>query len=201
MELNKMAAAILVAGLIALAVGKVTDILYHPAEAEVRGYSIAVAETGGAAKKAVAKGPVDITPFLASADPAAGEAMIRACVTCHSFDEGGPHKSGPNLYNIVGAQKGGKDGFKYSKAMVEKGGVWGFQELSEFLTKPKKYIKGTRMAYAGIKKPEARANLIAYLNTLSASPQPLPKAEPEAEEEAAPEMPESPASPEADDAE
>lgn len=177
LELNKIAAAVLVAGLVGMVVGKTTSLLYAPEKApETRGYSIAVTEDAGAGaaeKKDV--GPVDITQFLASATKEKGESLIKPCVTCHSFEKGGPHKVGPNQWGIVGNHKAHAPDFPYSKALAERSSEkWGFQELSEFLTKPAAYVPGTKMAFAGIKKPEDRAAVIVYLNAMSDAPLPIP---------------------------
>ena len=181
MELNKIAAAVLVAGIIAMVAGKVAGVLYdggHGHEEAKRGYTIEGADEGVTTAAAVETGPIDIALFLATADAAKGEALHKACLTCHSFEKGGPAKVGPNLYGIVGAKMAHMEGFAYSKAITEKGGDWDFQSLSEFLAKPAKYLPGTKMAYAGIKDDQQRANLIAWLNQNSDNPQtpPEPKA-------------------------
>ncbi len=187
LELNKIAAAVLVAGLTAMVVSKVTSALYHPDEAEERGYSIEVAEGGDTTTTKKPEGPVDITLFLADATVEKGESLIRPCATCHSFEQGGPHKVGPNLWGILGSNFAHHSDFSYSNAFMERSGeVWDFQNLSEFFTKPAKYIPGTKMAYAGMKKPEDRAALIVYLNSLGSNkpiPAPPPPEETEPEEE------------------
>ena len=178
-EINKIAAAVLLAGLIAMVAGKVAQVVYHGGghgEEEKRGYTIAGADEGVTAVAAVEAGPVDIATFLATADAARGEKVTKACLPCHSFDKGGPNKVGPNLYGIVGNKQAHAEGFAYSKALAEKGGQWDFQSLSEFLTKPAKYLPGTKMAYAGIKDDQQRADLIAWLNQNSDSALPLPAA-------------------------
>jgi cytochrome c len=186
-ELNKIAGAVLLAGLIAMVAGKVSHLLYygslteHHAEhsEEKRGYQIAVTEGGAEAGSAPAaeEKPVDIAPFLAKADEAAGQADIKKCTSCHTFDKGGKNGVGPNQWGLIGGHFAHKEDFAgYSdalKAMKDK--KVDFQALSDFLTNPKKYIPGTKMAFAGIKDPQERANLIKYLNTLSDSPVPLPK--------------------------
>lgn len=178
LELNKIAAAVLVAGIVGVVVGKTTSALYDPETAlETRGYSIEVSEdatAGGTAKKDA--GPVDILPYLASASAEKGAGLTKPCATCHSFEQGGPDKVGPNLWGVVGGSRAHKAGFAYSSAMMEHHGEkWDFQSLSEFLTKPAAYVPGTRMAFAGIKKPEDRAAVIVYLNSLGSN-LPLPKA-------------------------
>lgn len=166
LELNKIAAAVLVAGIIAKIAGLATESLYHEPAEEKRGYTVEGAATAGSAAAAPAadEKPVDIVPYLAKADPKQGEQLIGRCMACHSFDKGKPNGVGPNQYNLVGRKVASAEGFNYSDALKSKGGTWGFQELSEFLTSPAKYAPGTRMAFAGLKKPEERAALIAYIN-------------------------------------
>lgn len=179
-ELNKVAAAVLLAGLIAMVAGKVANVVYHGeghGEEPKRGYTIAGAEEApSAAAPAAETGPVDIAIFLAKADPARGEAIHKACLTCHGFEKGGPAKVGPNLYGIVGNKTAHMEGYAYSKALAGKQALWDFQSLSEFLTKPAKYLPGTKMAYAGIKDDQQRADLIAWLNQNSDAALPLPSA-------------------------
>lgn len=167
LEFNKVAAAVLMAGLIGMTTGKVADIFYTPEQAEKRGFSIEVVADAEAGEAGAADaGPVMIADFMGAADAAAGEALVKKCVACHSFDKGGANKVGPALYGVAGRGKASHGGFAYSDALKGLGGSWDDQALSEFLTKPSKYAKGTKMAFAGIKKPEDRANLIAYLKTL-----------------------------------
>lgn len=169
LEINKFAAAILIAGLLALGVGKIANGIYSPVtHPEKRGFEVEVADAGanegGAAAADTA--PVEIASFMATADVAAGQALIKKCATCHDFTKGGPNKVGPNLWGIVGAKHAAHAGFVYSDAMKAIPGNWDEQALSEFLDKPKAYAPGTKMAFAGLKKPEERAAVIAYLKTL-----------------------------------
>jgi cytochrome c len=181
-ELNKIAAAVLVAGLVAMIASKVGTTLYeggkHYGEHEVsRGYTIEGAETETivAVVKEVKKEKVDIIPLLASADLAKGQKIIKRCVACHSLDKGGINKVGPRLWDVVGRNKGNQSDYSYSNALValKDKENWGYNELSGFLENPKKYMPGTKMIFAGLKKPSQRANLIAYMRTLSDNPKPI----------------------------
>lgn len=175
LELNKVSAAVLVAAIVAMVTGFAADGLYHPKEPEKRGYSIdvpEVAEEGDAAP--VDDTPVNILAYLQEADVEAGKALTKKCTACHNFEKGGANKVGPALYGIIGRDIASSSGFAYSQALQDKEGSWEFQNLSQFLLKPKLWAPGTKMAYAGMKKPEQRGNLIAYLNTLAASPKQIP---------------------------
>ncbi len=112
----------------------------------------------------------DLDAALASADLTKGERTFKTCAGCHTIESGAMNKAGPNLYGIVGQPVAAVDGFNYSKALTEYGGEWTLERLDAFLTKPRAEVKGTKMGYAGLKKVEDRANLIAYLNTFSDSP-------------------------------
>lgn len=116
----------------------------------------------------------DIGPLLASASLEAGEKTFKKCKACHTIDKGGANKVGPNLWNVVGADRAGRDGFKYSDAFTGLDGNWGYEELNAFLTKPKDYAPGTKMAFAGIKKAGDRAAVISFLRAQSDAPAPLP---------------------------
>jgi cytochrome c len=137
--------------------------------------------------------------LLASADVARGQKLSKACAACHSFDNGGANGVGPNLYNIVGAAKQAKAGFAYSGVLNANGvNNWSYDSLNKFLWKPKKYAKGTKMSYAGMKKPEDRAAIIAWLNTLGSN-KPAPSAAEIAAEQA--ELNPAPAEPANDNSE
>lgn len=183
-EINKICGALFLAGIIAMVAGLTAEGLYKGSisehEEEVkRGYTIegAATETAEGGAAAAPAGPVDILPLLAKADVKAGEAVVKKCTSCHSFDKGGKNGVGPNQWNLVGSHFAHSEGYSYSAAISELKDKkkWGFQELSDFLAAPKKYIAGNKMSFAGIANPQDRANLIAYLNTLSDKPLPLPK--------------------------
>jgi cytochrome c len=175
-EVNKVLGAVLGALLFAAGSGFVAELIYHPRPAGKAGYDLPEPEPEAAAAAPEAK-VEPIAVRLASANVEKGEAGTKACHACHNFEKGGPNKVGPDLYGVVERPKGSHPGFEYSAAMKEKGGTWTYADLDEFLTNPKGYVKGTKMAFAGIAAPQERANVIGYLRTLAETPKPLPAVE------------------------
>lgn len=177
LEGNKIVAAFLVACLIAMVSGKIADFLYHPVhEPTTRGYTVdtsLLASANGSAEQAEEEKP-DLAALLAAATVEDGQKMAKKCVSCHSFDKGGAHKVGPALWDIVGITKASKPGFAYSDALKDIGSDWDYESLYAFLKSPKKYAPGTKMSFAGIRKPKDIANMIVYLRSLSDSPVALP---------------------------
>lgn len=198
LESNKIFAAILIAGIIAMMSGFIANIVIHPEKLEQDAIAIegAVDGAGGAAAAKAKAEP--ILAMIAAADVEKGKNISRACAACHTFDNGGKAGIGPNLWNVVGGKKDHMAGYAYSGAVLSQGGdVWTYAEMNKFLWKPKEYAPGTKMNFIGVKKPEDRAALIAYLRTLAPSPKALPSAgeisaeeaelaPPAVEEEAAP---------------
>ena len=178
-EVNKILGAVLGTCTLTLALMIGSEILFEPHEPAKAGYELPEPAAAGAAAAPAAAAAVEpIAVRLASADPAKGEAVAKQCGSCHSFEKGGPNKVGPNLYGIVGNHHAHLEGFSYSTAMKEKSGEqWTFDALDHFLTDPKAAIPGTAMSFAGVKRPDQRANLIAYLNKNSDSPLPPPAAD------------------------
>lgn len=170
---NKIFAAFLIAGITAYLAAFVADKLVHPHELETNAVEIDGAEVAGGAD-GVAALPEPIMHLIASADIAQGEKLSKACAACHSFDNGGSAKIGPNLWDVFGGTKAHASGFAYSDTLANMEGNWGYKELNYFLWKPKVYVEGTKMNYIGLKKPEDRAAMIAWLRTLSSSPKALP---------------------------
>ena len=175
-EINKILGAILFTCLVLLALNISAGAIFAPSTAEKPGYDIAVQEkpAGGEAAKAAPEQPIET--LLASADIKRGENSAKKCVACHTFEKGGPNKVGPNLWGVVGRPRASEAGFNYSAAMKAKGGEWSIDELNKFLQGPRNYIPGTAMAFAGLPRGSERADVIDYLNSLSDSPKPLPKA-------------------------
>jgi cytochrome c len=171
---NTIAGCVLASALFAMVVGKVSNAVVHPHKLDKP--AIAVADE---APTQVAAAPpkelAPIGPLLAKANVEAGKALFaKQCSTCHTTDKGGPNKVGPNLWEIVGRPKASHEGFSYSSAMKDKGGDWSYEDINHLIFKPQAFVKGTKMAFAGLPKEEQRADVIAYLRTMSDSPKPLP---------------------------
>jgi cytochrome c len=176
-ELNKIVGALLGTLLFAMSLNIFAGALYAPRKPVVPGYDLPAAdEAAGAAQPQEAAEPLPV--LLAKADPAKGEkAAQAACTSCHIFQKSGPTKQGPTLFGVVGRQVASVGGYAYSEAMKAKGGSWDLEHINEFITNPRKIIPGTKMTYAGMTRAQQRADVIAFLNSLSDSPQPLPKSQ------------------------
>ena len=175
-ELNKILGALLFTGLCLLALNMTAGALFSPVRPAKPGYAIAVPEKkdGGPAKPAEPEKPIAV--LLASASVEKGQAAARVCVSCHSFEKGGPNKVGPNLWGVVGNKHAHLATFDYSAAMKSKSGEeWTFEALNAYLKNPKTAIPGNKMAFAGISRDSQRADVINYLRTLADNPLPLPK--------------------------
>ncbi|AGJ99091.1 Cytochrome c family protein [Wolbachia endosymbiont of Drosophila simulans wNo] len=174
MELNKIAASILLSGLIIMIVSNVVDMLYNPEDYKIEHQTIVAASNEPQQK--IEQVALDIGELMQNASFEKGKSAAKKCIACHSFEKGGMNKVGPNLWNVVENKKAHlHSSFNYSKALLEKGGKWGYEELFTFLKNPKAYIKGTRMAFAGISNPQEIADLVSYLRSMSDSPVALPK--------------------------
>lgn len=175
MEFNKIFAAIILALLVAQASFIIGQHLVHPEKLEKNVYVVEGVGEPVASASAEPEVLAPIAPLLASASIADGENVAKRCTACHSFDKGGANRVGPNLWDVVGKGVGkGHPEFAYSTALANHGGSWDYESLNAFLYKPQQFAAGTKMAFAGLKKPEDRAAMIAYLRSLSDAPKPLP---------------------------
>ncbi|UJW84885.1 c-type cytochrome [Devosia sp. SL43] len=187
-ELNKIMGAVLGTLLFVMGAGFVAEAIYAPVADRGPGYNLPepeVAEAGGPATPAEPEVPLGV--LLASADATKGAAAVKKCAGCHNFGEGEGNKQGPHLYDVVGRPEGSIADFSYSDGMLAHnaaGDTWTYENLNHFLTKPADYVPGTKMNFAGIRTAKERADILAYLQTLSANPVPFPPAE-----EAAPAAP------------
>lgn len=177
-EFNKIFGAVLGVLLLTMGLGITSDLIFHPTTPGKPGYEIVVASASDSTSEVAAVPEVaPISERLLMASAADGEKVAKKCAACHTFVQGGDNKVGPALWNIVGRAPGGYDGFRYSSAMVSYGEAnaeWTYEGLDNFFAAPKKYISGTSMAFNGLRKPEDRADLIAYLREQADSPKPLP---------------------------
>ncbi|GFR20205.1 cytochrome c homolog [Trichonephila clavata] len=156
-------------------VSNVVDMLYSPEEYKIEHQTIVTAGNNESQQK-IEQVALDIGALMQNASFEKGKSAAKKCIACHSFEKGGMNKVGPNLWNVVGNKKAHLgNSFNYSKAVLERGGKWGYEELFAFLKNPKAYIKGTRMAFAGISNPQEIADLVSYLRSMSDSPVALPK--------------------------
>ncbi len=175
-EFNKIAGAVLATLLIVLGLGNLSGIIYHSEPPEKPGYAIEVAEAGSTGEAQASTGPaVSLGTLLASADAAKGAAGAKACAACHDFTKGGPNKTGPGLWDVVDRGIAAHEGFAYSDGMKARSAEkWTYEALDAFIKDPKTSTPKTKMAFAGVKKDQARADIIAYLASLSDAPKPFP---------------------------
>tara|TARA_X000000950_G_scaffold287954_1_gene402515 strand:+ start:609 stop:1148 length:540 start_codon:yes stop_codon:yes gene_type:complete len=175
-ELNKIIAAVLMVALLVIGIGKLSNIIFHVEKPKIPGYAVNIEEaiTASTASSETVEEKIDISALMAMGDLTHGEKVFKKCAACHSIVKGGKNNIGPALYNVVGRQIGVVDNYKYSKALSGYGKKWTFEELNGYLIKPAKWIKGTKMAFAGLRKEKDRASVILYLNQNSDSPLPLP---------------------------
>tara|TARA_A100001388_G_scaffold272823_1_gene253746 strand:- start:233 stop:772 length:540 start_codon:yes stop_codon:yes gene_type:complete len=175
-EINKIVAAILLVGLLIIGIGKISNLIFHVEKPKKPGYVVEVEQKSNASVsvETTVEEKVDIAALLAMGDIATGEKVFKKCAACHSIIKGGKNNIGPALYNVVNRQVGIVSDYKYSKALSGYGKSWTFEELNGYLIKPAKWIKGTKMAFAGLRKEKDRASVILYLNKNSDEPLPLP---------------------------
>jgi len=176
-EINKIVAAILMVALLIIGIGKLSDIIFYVEKPKTPGYAVEVDNAVNTSTKSTSEtteNKIDISSLMALGDLTHGEKVFKKCAACHSIVKGGKNNIGPALYNVVGRKVGAVNDYKYSKALSAYEKEWTFEELNGYLIKPAKWIKGTKMAFAGLRKEKDRASVILYLNQNSDNPLPLP---------------------------
>jgi len=163
--MNKIIVSIILVIILVLGINKITDTIFYVEKPEKSAYQVATANTAAStASTETSSGTGDIMAIFASTSAAEGAKVFKQCLACHSIAEGGKNKIGPALWGVLGRQAGSLPDYKYSKAMAAYGKKWSFEEMNGFLLKPKDWIKGTKMSYAGLKKEKDRAAVILYMN-------------------------------------
>ena len=176
-EINKIIAAVLLVALLIIGIGKLSNIIFYVEKPKTPGYAVKVEQsvaTNAETSSVKIEEKINIAALMAMGDLGIGEKVFKKCAACHSIVKDGKNNIGPALYNVVGRKIGIVSDYKYSKALSEYGKEWTFEELNGYLIKPAKWIKGTKMAFAGLRKETDRASVILYLNKNSDNPLPLP---------------------------
>jgi len=175
-EINKIVAAVLMVALLVIGIGKLSDVIFHVEKPKTPGYAVEVEQVTSSSQQSteITEEKIDIAVLMSMGDIATGEKVFKKCAACHSIVKDGKNNIGPALYNVVGRKVGAIDNYKYSSALSEYGKEWTFEELNGYLIRPAKWIKGTKMAFAGLRKEKDRASVILYLNKNSDNPLPLP---------------------------
>ena len=175
--MNKIIVSIVLAIILVLGINKTTDLIFYVEKPEKSAYQVdsvvSVASTTSTESNSESSESGDIMALFASVNAADGAKIFKKCAACHSIAQGGANKIGPALWGVIGRKAGGVTDYKYSKAMAAYGKSWSFEEMNGFLIKPKEWIKGTKMSFAGLKNAKERAAVILYMNENSDSPLPL----------------------------
>ena len=172
-EINKIIAAVLVVFLVVFGIGKISDVVFHVEKPNTSAYKVEVS-TASSSQDSNTGEVVDVAALLAMGDLDHAKKVWKKCSACHSIKKGGKNKIGPALYSVLGRNVAALDDYKYSKAFVAYRKSWTFEEMNGFLKKPQSYIKGTKMAFAGLRSEKDRASIILFMNQNSDSPLPLP---------------------------
>ena len=172
--MNKIIVSIVLAVILILGINKITDAIFYVEKPEKSAYQVASVTTVASTTSAETSSESgNIMALFASTSATEGAKVFKKCAACHSIAEGGANKIGPSLWGVLGRQSGSIPDYKYSKAMVSHGKKWSFEEMNGFLIKPKDWIKGTKMSFAGLKNAKERAAVILYMNENTNNPLPL----------------------------
>ena len=175
--MNKIIVSILFAIILVIGINKVADVIFYVEKPEKSAYQVASVATATSTTStettSVSSESGNIMALFASTNAADGAKVFKKCLACHSIEKGGPNKIGPNIFGVLNRKAGSVSGYKYSKAMLAYGKVWSFEEMNGFLTKPKDWIKGTKMSFVGLKNAKDRAAVILYMNENTDNPLPL----------------------------
>ena len=174
MEFNKLVASVLVTGLVFMLINVGVDEFLHQGPQKTV-YPVPEAAAAVTADAMAEDAGPSVLALIGAADLDKGKKLLKRCASCHDIAQGGPNKVGPNLWGVVGAAVASHEGYSYSAALSDVGGDWTYEALDAFLTKPKTFAPGTKMTFAGLKKPQDRANIIGFLRMLSESPVALPE--------------------------
>ena len=173
-EINKIIAAIIFTVLVVFGINKITDVVFHVKKPSEAAYKVEAPVLKTVGSKSTGSGTLNVKDFLALGSIEHGQKVFKKCSACHVVAKGGKNKIGPVLYGVLGRKSGAISDYKYSKALMAHGKVWSYEEMNGYLLKPAAHIKGTKMAFAGLRKEKDRASVILYLNKNSDSPLPLP---------------------------
>ena len=174
--MNKIIVSIVLAIILVFGINKITDIIFFVKKPEKPAYQVTMTTAANTTSAETSLDDADtenIMSLFASASSADGAKIFKKCTACHSIAQGGGNKIGPALWGVLGRKAGTVSGYKYSKSMVAYGKTWSFEEMNGFLTKPKDWIKGTKMSFMGLKNAKERAAVILYINKNSDNPLPL----------------------------
>ena len=175
--MNKIIVSIIFAIILVIGINKIANVIYYVEKPEKSAYQVDSVTTAASSSSAETSSDNsesgNIMALFASVSASEGEKVFKKCAACHSIAQGGGNKIGPALWGVLGRKAGSISGYKYSKAMVAYGKPWSFEEMDRFLTKPKEWVKGTKMSFAGLKNPKERAAIILYMNANTDSPLPL----------------------------
>ena len=173
-EINKIIAAVIFTVLVVFGINKITDVIFYVKKPTEAAYKVEAPEIKVAATASSSSSKVDIKALLAMGSIEHGQKVFKKCTACHVVAKGGKNKIGPVLYGVLGRQSAAISDYKYSKALVAHGKKWSYGEMNAYLLKPQAHIKGTKMAFAGLKSEKDRASVIIYMNSFSDNPLPNP---------------------------